>query len=197
MNKGIKNASGKYMHFLNSGDKYYNDDVLCDLKKLFLDDIDIIYGDNMISYDNCFNRIRKVCDLNGLWMGMKVSHQSMLFKTELLKKRAFQLDYKLASDYEYLCFAVYSGYKIVNSGSIISKISSSGQSDIKRDSVANEFWRISKMYNKCRYVDLYYMIFIVYTRLLAKIKSVFPRKVVLNILKMKYLQFKSKELKVK
>lgn len=49
MNKGIKVAKGEYIHFLNSGDRFFNEDTLKNIP-LYTNKIDIYYGDVVYNF---------------------------------------------------------------------------------------------------------------------------------------------------
>jgi len=107
MNKAIKMATGEYIIFMNSGDWFANKDVL---RKVFASPLmDIMYG-------NCIRvfKDKKVCERyreSRIWRilylayGMMVCHQSMIVRTELLKKHPFDLKYKICADREFLAWA--------------------------------------------------------------------------------------------
>ena len=52
MNKGIKMASGEYLLFLNSGDYLVGADTLSKVFQIAKDNIDVIYGDIKVVYNN-------------------------------------------------------------------------------------------------------------------------------------------------
>lgn len=51
-NKGIKMANGEYLLFLNSGDCLVDEDVLSNVFQIAKDNIDVIYGDIKVVYNN-------------------------------------------------------------------------------------------------------------------------------------------------
>lgn len=101
MNKGIALATGKYCLFLNSGD-YLSDKYVLEKAIKYLDGTDFISG-NTICENNKGKRT--------FWPAPKflscyviiryaLSHQSTFIKTDLLKKRPYREDLKIASDWE-------------------------------------------------------------------------------------------------
>lgn len=52
MNKGIKMANGEYLLFLNSGDYLVDADTLSKVFQIAKDNIDVIYGDIKVVYNN-------------------------------------------------------------------------------------------------------------------------------------------------
>lgn len=101
MNKGIAKAKGDYCLFLNSGDYLANKYVL-EKATEYLDGTDFISG-NTICEDNKGNQ--------SFWGAPQIlscyviiryalSHQSTFIRTELLKRRPYREDLKIASDWE-------------------------------------------------------------------------------------------------
>lgn len=52
MNKGIKMTNGEYLLFLNSGDCLVDEDVLSNVFQVAKDNIDVMYGDIKVVYNN-------------------------------------------------------------------------------------------------------------------------------------------------
>ena len=52
MNKGIKMTKGEYLLFLNSGDCLVDEDVLSNVFQVAKDNIDVMYGDIKVVYNN-------------------------------------------------------------------------------------------------------------------------------------------------
>lgn len=101
MNKGIAFANGDYCIFLNSGD-YFADKYVLEKAEEYLNDADFVSGDT-ICVDNKGNK--------KFWGAPKIlscyiiiryalSHQSTFIKTELLKRRPYREDLRIASDWE-------------------------------------------------------------------------------------------------
>ena len=60
MNKGIDLATGKWINFMNSGDAFYNKNVLCDVfKRNKYEDTEILYGNHQVLYPNGRKRFVK------------------------------------------------------------------------------------------------------------------------------------------
>ena len=54
MNKGIAKATGEYLLFLNSGDSFYDANVLQNVSNFFNNDLSIIYGNSVYFKDDLF-----------------------------------------------------------------------------------------------------------------------------------------------
>ncbi|MCK4678322.1 MAG: glycosyltransferase [Bacteroidales bacterium] len=101
MNKGIARANGEWIMFLNAGDTFYNDHILTDIFSEDLSDVDVIYGDSIADYGS-FSICQKAGNLKDLWRGMRFNHQSVIVKTELLKRRPFNLKFSIGADFDFI-----------------------------------------------------------------------------------------------
>lgn len=102
MNKGIEYASGKWINFMNSGDCFVSDKIIEDLflYKLYSENIKVIYGDVII--DNGYsNKTINAYALNKISHKMPFCHQSSFIKLDILKKKKYDLKYKIAADYHF------------------------------------------------------------------------------------------------
>ena len=102
MNKASKYCNGDWVIFMNSGDKFYDNNIF----NIFLDKNDfenknILFGSTTFLRNNKFYIIPPK-NLKYIWRGMPICHQSMLIRTSLLKKNLFNLNYTFASDYNFL-----------------------------------------------------------------------------------------------
>jgi glycosyltransferase involved in cell wall biosynthesis len=97
MNKGIVNSKNDWLVFMNSGDIFYNSDVI----NLFLSydvpgRVDLVYGDKFES-----NNYYKAKDINSLRVGeIHACHQSMFFRRD--KNVMYDSICKLYADYAYV-----------------------------------------------------------------------------------------------
>lgn len=106
MNKGIKQASGKYIIFLNAGDSFSSPKTLSIIAKKAIDtNGDILYGQTQL-----VNSTRKVIGMRhltapesltfySLRKGMLVCHQAFIVKRKIAPQ--FNLKYRFSADYEW------------------------------------------------------------------------------------------------
>jgi len=101
LNKGIEQASGEWIMFLNSGDYLSSDTVL---EKIFekkkTSRYDVLYGSVIYKKAESFIEV-KPSELCSFFYKIPFCHQSSLVKTKLLKVRKFDLRYQIASDYDF------------------------------------------------------------------------------------------------
>jgi len=98
MNKGLHLATGEWISFINTGDKFYNNNVLSDIFCHPKDQLNIIYGDTEFIRENG-RKIEKSFEPKWLEKNMPTCHQSFFVRTTLAKKIGFDTRYKYASDY--------------------------------------------------------------------------------------------------
>lgn len=90
MNKGISLASGKWICFMNAGDLFYDEHVLCKIFNNNHYDVDVIYGDtvHITKYGTYLFKAGKSSDLE---RNLPFCHQSCFVKLERLKQHKFDL----------------------------------------------------------------------------------------------------------
>jgi len=99
MNKGASHATGDWIIFMNSGDVFYNNDSL---EKLDLDSfrsysvIACSWAERGAEHEVFHGR-------NSIRYSMPASHQSLIIKTELVKKLMFNIKYRVGADYDLVC----------------------------------------------------------------------------------------------
>jgi putative colanic acid biosynthesis glycosyltransferase len=132
MNKAIDIASGDWINFMNAGDVFYDNNVI---EKIFISDIEenvvCIYGDSSINYGS-FKITRKSGILEHLNKGMQFSHQSLFVNSHYHKENKFDLQLKLAADYNFIYSTYVAGDKFIYKKLIVSRVTSGGVSDVKR-----------------------------------------------------------------
>ena len=101
MNKGIKKASGEYCLFLNAGDYLASEEVIESILPQ-LDGTDFISGDTICVNPNGKKALWKAPRVLSVYVITRysLSHQSTFIRTELLKKRPYREDLRIASDWE-------------------------------------------------------------------------------------------------
>lgn len=109
MNKGIRKASGKYIIFMNSGDFFYEDNVLESVSQEFDSDTDILYGDSIYFNDEGYRRVEeppKKLTFSFFYSG-GINHQAAFIKRQLFSDYFFyNEEYKICADWEFFIVAI-------------------------------------------------------------------------------------------
>jgi glycosyltransferase involved in cell wall biosynthesis len=98
MNKGIEKATGEWVNFMNSGDWFYNNDIVALLFKSNITGYDILYGAT-IARQKRKNIYCKAQDISEIKRNMPCCHQSAFCKLILLKQYMFDLRFSICADY--------------------------------------------------------------------------------------------------
>lgn len=110
MNKGIDLAKGRWLNFMNSGDRFASSNVLKDFAAMVGADDDFVYGDALAEYPS-FTTIFPRVALQDMWKRMPFCHQASFVKTSLARHLKFNLNYRLSADYDFI-FRAYKAGKI-------------------------------------------------------------------------------------
>jgi glycosyltransferase involved in cell wall biosynthesis len=108
MNKGIRAATGDYIIFMNSGDFFYDNDVLEKVAKHFDSNISIFYGnahflgkemDKIIDYPDKLSF--------SFFTHTSLCHQATFIKKDLFDKIFYYNEnYKIVSDWEFFAYSI-------------------------------------------------------------------------------------------
>ena len=102
MNKGIGLAKGEWIIFMNAGDGFYENNTI---ERIFFGknyDVDFIYGDCKIIYNQKYSRIQRAGEIKNLWKGMIFSHQNLFVRYDVFKKYKFNINNKIETDFEFI-----------------------------------------------------------------------------------------------
>lgn len=101
MNKGILKAHGEYLNFMNSGDCFYDENVLSNISKKEFNE-DIVTGKYVLSNSPHYIRGLKNNNITflDLYYGI-ICHQATFFKKDLFEKELYDESYKLVADWKY------------------------------------------------------------------------------------------------
>ncbi len=130
MNKGIDQASGDWVIFMNCGDFFFNSQVLSEVFfDKVADHISILVGGAFVrsEWGNFYLKARSE---DKIWKSFV--HQSLFSRIDLNKKYKFNLDFKAASDFDFVYNTFSKKYKSKSLDMIVSDIQyiSSGFSSV-------------------------------------------------------------------
>jgi glycosyltransferase involved in cell wall biosynthesis len=150
MNKGIAQASGDYLIFMNAGDTFYEDTTL---EKIFIENTqaDIYYGEaQMIDAQTLRpvglrseftpHKLPEKLTWKSMAYGMVVCHQAILVKRSLIEP--FNLRYRFSSDVDWVIRMLKKAQKIENTHQIVATYLLGGVSAQKRKKSLIERYQI-------------------------------------------------------
>ena len=110
MNKGLRSAQGEWINFLNSGDQYYDNNIIMNISnEIDKGDVVLIYGDILLLDENGIP-IRKLIagrmNQTSLRKSMVACHQAIFMKKKYAVKYNIELKYN--ADYEWVLRSIYS-----------------------------------------------------------------------------------------
>lgn len=136
MNKGVSLATGDIVGFLHSDDLYASDDVLELVAEEFqAGDIDGIYGDLIYTAKHDTSKIIrywKSCDfkMSLLTKGWMPAHPTLFLKKEVYSKfGGFDLEFKIAGDYDFILRILNGGIKVKYISKILYMMRMGGESN--------------------------------------------------------------------
>jgi len=147
MNKGLEAATGDYIIFMNSGDKFYDNDTVAAVFA-FAPDADIYYGETeMIDGEGqSLGQRRHKAPEQFTWrsfnLGMSISHQAIYIKRALVEP--YDRQYALSSDIDWIIRAAKKAKKIVNVNRYVAKYLVGGMSKAKHGQSLVERFDIMK-----------------------------------------------------
>lgn len=102
MNKGIERAHGVYIIFMNAGDVFADETVLSELQNDIDEPLpDLIYGDALEEGKDGHDYYKYARSHKHIDKGMFTHHQSIFYKREKIGPLRYDLNYKLAADYDF------------------------------------------------------------------------------------------------
>ncbi|WP_455668384.1 glycosyltransferase family 2 protein [Phocaeicola sp.] len=102
MNKGIVAATGEWINFMNSGDRFYSDNVLNSVfaRIIKCNDADIIYGDRIAEFSFA-SFYQKPNMLSGMTSSFPIFHQATFVLRKLSNQNLFNTSYSISADYDF------------------------------------------------------------------------------------------------
>jgi len=169
MNKGIHLVGGDWICFMNSGDIFYDSNVLTNILPNIENSLDVVYGDWEVRYENKKRVLKGDEDIENIWKGMLFSHQSCFVKKDILKQYKFNETNRITADYELFYTLYKANKKFRYIPMIVASVSAGGLSDIKRVESILSRWKII---DKSFFVNIYYLKLIIVELIKIPIKKV-------------------------
>ena len=148
-NKGVKKASGEYVHFLNSDD-YYTDKKSLEISAKYLSATGADFSCSDCYFVDENGKITNVfyANLETFFYIMPFCHQTMITKKEaLIKAGFFDTKYKIAADYDLIIDLILNGASFVKIPGLIANFRNCGVSsntintDIENEEIIRKYFK--------------------------------------------------------
>lgn len=156
MNKGLGLASGRFLIFMNCGDKFFSKNVVSSVFQNFPESTTpqkVIYGDWEVRYPKGKSRIGHAGNVEDLWKGSQFCHQSVFIDSSYHKTNLYNLKQPIVADFEFFHSAWKDKQSFKKIDEIVSSIDAGGISDRSRIDVIKGWWQIV---DKGFHINLYY-----------------------------------------
>lgn len=106
MNKGIINATGDYINFMNSGDSFYGEEVVSQVVPFLDNNTVVVYGKLMRVLKDC-RFVGKIEQIEQLANKDVIPHQAAFIRLDYQKSNLFDTSFKSSGDYKFFYDAYY------------------------------------------------------------------------------------------
>lgn len=149
MNKGVRLAQGDFLVFMNSGDEFFNTNVLEKIEssiKKSGKEPDLIFGDSIDVDEKGNEYYRKAKKVARIKYGMITQHQAMFFNRSNINNTPYSAEYKLSSDYALIAETIRKSQPetIIQEDFPICKFKMGGTNEILRFKAIKEDYLIRK-----------------------------------------------------
>lgn len=148
MNKGAAEATGDFVIYMNSGDRFYSKDVLSNVEKRIAESstVSAVYGDTITDYEYKQTYCKAGAPSSFLrsdFYSLSFSHQSIFVKRSLLGDTPFDMSYKVVADFNFL-YPLLRNYNdsLVQMFEPFSVFASGGLSDMDKTVMNREIKRV-------------------------------------------------------
>jgi glycosyltransferase involved in cell wall biosynthesis len=188
MNKGVRAATGDWVIFINSGDRFHDPNVVVDVfQSTDHSDADLVYGHVLRRYPSQnVERIIPAQQLSTLPLRMPCSHQSLFVRRSLLLEHPFSSELSIAADHDFMLRAKMAGnqFKIVDR--TISIFSTGGISDRQRQEALRQIYDVLRRLNLLTFrLKVVHATMVARALFGARMKQIIPRPLTAWILKHK------------
>jgi glycosyltransferase involved in cell wall biosynthesis len=108
MNKAIERLSGKWVHFLNCEDTFYDPKTLSNLVAALREDDDILHGQSFNIDTQALHRFKPP---HLYWSGMTFDHQATFTRSAIYKELRYDTGFRINADFDFFTRARAAGYR--------------------------------------------------------------------------------------
>lgn len=181
MNKGLIMARGDWVNFMNSGDKFYDHDVLMRIFGGGDISADVLYGDVHIRYLD-FERIEKAKSHETMWRGMRFSHQSTFVRLVEHQRHLFDIKNLISADLKFLYSAFLRGNEFKYVNQVVASVSIGGLSDVNRIESISSARDAICAYHPSYFLRLYFYWLILDCKIRRLLKIILPKSLIKKII---------------
>jgi glycosyltransferase involved in cell wall biosynthesis len=188
MNKGVQAATGDWIIFINSGDRFHDPSVVSDVfQAQNHSDTDLVYGHVLRRYPSeGVQRVIPAQDLSTLPLRMPCSHQSLFVRRSLLLEHPFSSDLSIAADHDFMLRAKLAGSHFKKVERTISIFSTGGVSDRQRLEALRQIYAVLHRLGLLTWrLRITHATMVVRALFGARMKQIMPRPLTAWILKHK------------
>ena len=160
MNKGIANATGDWIYFINAGDSLFSVKTLENMKLDSLSNAtDVLYGNfNIIDPETglgTFHNMQKIIDINFL-LKNNICHQALIYRTKLFVNfKGYDTMYQICADYDKLLQLFLAGKSIKKTNLTICNYLEGGRS--RKSYVISTMERLDIINSRLKSLPRYYV----------------------------------------
>lgn len=185
MNKGVSVAKGEYILFLGADDCLYAPETIEELVRQMNPQSDLVYGDFVAIY-RTFEKIKPAQPLTNLAKQMCFSHQALLTRTEVQRKHPFDLQYKIAADFDFIYKCFQEGYVFQHVPIFVARFNASGISAKKVVLGYQEVYRIVQKYPLPMHLHWFHRFRIFKQRWIVRLENLLGEKNFEKLMRIKY-----------
>lgn len=143
MNKGIRQASGDWIIFMNAGDSFFSSQILKEVfERNSYSGYSFVYGNWQVRYPYGGTRLRKAGPVKSLWKGSQFCHQAVFISSDYQCHHPYSNQHRLVADFAFFYQAYEAGEKFMQLNIPIASIEAGGVSDQKRVVVIAEWEKV-------------------------------------------------------
>ncbi len=178
MNKGVAEAKGEWVLFMNAGDCFATPNVLSEVFGQDHVDSDMVYGHHIRCYPGRqIERLVLAERPSVLPRRMPCSHQALFTRRSLLIEHAFEIGL-LAADYEFMLAAYAGGRRFKQVDCVVALTEMEGRSDLERSKMLRQRCVILRRHGFWNFgLAVYYFGLLARARLACVAKQILPRPV--------------------